>query len=252
MIPRPFGPGHPVCQLFTAHKAVEPYPVGVVAVPEQILGTSFFPGGSGLWCEDGDGAPRLPIGGVMVLGHDYHNVAGYEWSRRNVAENLRSPTWRHLLNLLARVPIDPASCFFTNIYMGLREGDGTTGRFPGAGDADFKQRCRSFLIEQIRAQRPRLILALGSWVPEFLAPLSPDLAAWSRIQSLKTLDAAGLPLIAGVKFNGVADHECSVVSLVHPCHRPLNVHRRKWRTWTGDDAEVEMLKHAHQSTARCG
>jgi hypothetical protein len=96
MKPPSFAPEHPVRRLFAEHKVVEPYPADVIAVPEQILGTSFFPGGSGVWCEDIDGAPEFPVGGVMVLGHDYHNVAGYEWSRRNVAENLRSPTWRQV------------------------------------------------------------------------------------------------------------------------------------------------------------
>ena len=54
--------------------------------------------------------------------------------------------------------------------MGLRAGSTNTVRFPGAKDEGFVERCRSFLAEQIRAQRPRVILTLGSHVPAFIAP----------------------------------------------------------------------------------
>ncbi|MEO5958224.1 MAG: hypothetical protein ABIZ49_06345, partial [Opitutaceae bacterium] len=194
--PKQISSDHPVRKLFTTLTCLEPYPTGVVAVPEQILGTSFFPGGTGLWCEESSEAPDLPARGIMVLGHDFHNVAGYDRSRRNIAENLDSPTWKHLLALLSRVPIPPARCFFTNIYMGLRAGHGTTGRFPGSLCRDFTTRCQEFFIRQIQMQRPRVILALGKWVPEFLASLSPQLSAWTQFRTLTAIDMAGLPLMA--------------------------------------------------------
>lgn len=235
---------HPVRKLFTALACLEPYPPGVIAVPKQILGTSFFPGGTGLWCEGSSEVPHFPVGGVMVLGHDFHNIAGYEWSLLNVAENLDSPTWKQLRALLARVPIPLESCFFTNIYMGLREGDATTGRFPGSRCPEFKTRCQRFFIRQIQVQRPRVILALGKWVPGFLASLSPQLSAWTQFRTLRAIDTAGLPLILGVSFKGVSDHECAVVSLVHPCFRPSNIHRRTWKDLRGDAVELKMLQQA--------
>ena len=113
---------HPAHALFAGLDSVIPYPPGVMPVPEQIQGTSFFPGGTGLWHGQTAELPAFPTGGVMVLGHDFHSVQGYEWSRVNQAENLRAPTWRNLRHLLSRVPVQLEQCFFTNIYMGLREG----------------------------------------------------------------------------------------------------------------------------------
>lgn len=73
----------------------------------------------------------------------------------------RFPTWANLLPLLHEAGIAPEQCFFTNAYMGLREGAGTTGRFPGSRDEQFVERCRAFFLHQIRAQQPRVVLALG-------------------------------------------------------------------------------------------
>ena len=57
---------------------VEPYPKGVVPVPERLPGTAFFPGAAGLWAFDPDAPlPPMPVGGVMVLGHDFYSEAGY-------------------------------------------------------------------------------------------------------------------------------------------------------------------------------
>ena len=86
-----FAQNHASRALWAALDAVKPYPSGVVAVQEQIAGTSFFPGGTGIWCGDHQEVPPLPVGGVIVLGHDFHSVAGYEWSLENGAENLSSP-----------------------------------------------------------------------------------------------------------------------------------------------------------------
>lgn len=109
----------------------------------------------------------------MVLGYYFHSVAGYERSRQRTTENLHSPTWRHLLSLEA-VPIAPSACFFTNIYMGLRKGPATTGRFPGSRDLEFVARCRHFFSKQLMLLRPRIVLTLGAFVPHFLSPLSTE------------------------------------------------------------------------------
>ncbi len=72
----------------------------------------------------------MPVGGVMVLGHDFYSEAGFRrFAKRG--ESTKGPTWRNLLALLARVGIGPERCFFTNAYMGLRAGSRNTGRFPG-------------------------------------------------------------------------------------------------------------------------
>lgn len=235
---------HPVRKLFAKLQSICPYPSGVIAVPEQIQGTSFFPGGTGLWFNETRKLPDLPIGGVMVLGHDFHSVAGYEWSRENEAENLKTPTWRHLLPLLARTSIPLERCFFTNVYMGLRVGKATTGRFPGAASPDFVKRCQMFFLLQITTQQPTLILALGGYVPAFLAPLSAQLTPWGCFKSFRERDAHDAALIRGVSFGCSGVQPCVVASLVHPSFRPSNVHRRSWGSFAGDAAEVALLQEA--------
>ena len=236
---------HPVERLFEGLRNVEPYPQGVVTVPERLPGTAFFPGGTGLWHPKPEGPPPpLPTGGVMVLGHDFYSEAGYRRFLANRGESTRGPTWRNLLALLARVGVQPERCFFTNAYMGLRAGSENTGRFPGSRDPGFVERCRAFLGEQLRAQRPRLILTLGSHVPAVLAPLSEDLAPWLKATSLKALDEAGCPLIPAARFPSVPGLEATVAALVHPSIRWASVLRRRYGNLEGDAAEAAILKDA--------
>jgi hypothetical protein len=57
-------------RLFEEMELVGDYPKGIVPVPEQLTCTAFFPGGYGLWQEDGAGNHlNWPSGGIMVLGH---------------------------------------------------------------------------------------------------------------------------------------------------------------------------------------
>ena len=236
---------HPVEGLFEGLKSVEPYPEGVVPVPERLPGTAFFPGGMGLWhAGGGEIPPPMPVGGVMVLGHDFYSEAGFRRFVAKRGESTRGPTWRNLLALLGRVGVGPERCFFTNAYMGLRAGSQNTGRFPGARDAGFVERCRAFLAEQLRVQRPRLVLSLGSHVPAVLAPLSDDLAPWLGAGSLKALDEAGVPLVPSVRFPPVPGSGVAVAALVHPSIRWASVLRRRYRNLEGDAAEVAVLRDA--------
>lgn len=238
---------HPVSLLFEKLRTVEPYPRGVVPVPERLPGTAFFPGGMGLWHTQ-DAPPPMPVGGVMVLGHDFYSEAGFRRFVAKRGESTRGPTWRNLLALLARVGVGTERCFFTNAYMGLREGSQNTGRFPGARDPGFVERCRAFLGEQILAQEPRLILTLGSHVPAVIAPLSEDLAPWLRATSLKALDEAECPLIPAAFFPSVSGHGATVAALVHPSIRWASVLRRRYSGLAGDAAEVAILKDALRSS----
>ena len=238
---------HPVHVLFKDSTEVRPYPCGVVEVPEQIQGTSFFPGGTGLWWGSARVIPKLPVGKVMILGHDFHSVAGYEWSREHSEENLKTTTWLHLRNLLERVSIRLEDCFFTNIFLGLREGAATTGRFPGADDPKFVDRCRKFFLKQIAVQQPRLVLALGAYVPQFLAPLSEQLAAaWTTPSSFPRRDRDKTSILTKVIFKNLDRHPCVVASIIHPCMRNSNVRHRHWheRNLHGDEAELALVKHA--------
>lgn len=232
-------------QILREHlKAVAPYPPGVVEVPKPIAGTAFFPGGSGIW--QGEGAsspPRDPVGGIMILGHDFHSEEGYERSLKLGGERLTDPTWRNLLHLLREAEIQRSDCFFTNFYMGLREGTATTGVFPGAKDKAFVARCQSFFLKQVEVQQPKVILTLGGHVPSLIAPLAPQLDVWKGIKKLKDIDSKGAAVLHEVQF-GDSLSVVSVVALTHPSLRHANAGRREYQGEHGHTAELRMLSVA--------
>ena len=226
------------------------YPDGVVAVPTAIPGTSFFPGGYGLWgSEAGRSLPKFPARGVMVLGHDFHSEAGYKASLEKGRESIKQPTWRNLIDLLTRAAIPPERCFFTNYYMGLRAGAQSTGRFPGADDESFVRHCQTFFIDQLRTQRPRLVITLGVHVPLAIASLSPSLNDWGSRSGIQYLDTVG-PVRSGVRFTGIPDFLTTVVALIHPSQRHASLRYRRYAEAVGDDAELAMLGHARKQLDR--
>lgn len=235
---------HPSEKLFKKLQQLELKALGVVPVKKQIQGTSFFPGGVGLWVDRHGKLPQFPIGGVMVLGHDFHSEAGYEKSLKAGGESETLPTWQNLLKLLRRVPISEKQCFFTNCYMGLRQGSGTTGMFPGASDCEFKKDCQNFLLDQLAAQQPKLIITLGNHVPLFLALMSPQLCLWNSHKTFPKRDLARISLLQRVSFTGSAAPPCTVVSIIHPSLRHANIRHRTWKSTKGDEAELEILRQA--------
>jgi len=233
---------NPVLELWRRHPPSAGYPAGVVRVPEPIPGLAFFPGGYGLWDTGPDRPlPDFPVGGVMVLGHDFHSEAGYRGSLARGRESPTQPTWRNLLALLNAAEIPSPRCFFTNFYVGLRAGRATTGMFPGAADPIFKTHCSRFFLEQLRAQRPSVVLTLGIHAPHAIAPLAPRLAGWAVTRGLKTLDDVG-PVQRGVAFDGVPGLETTVVALTHPSLRPASVRHRRYHGQVGNQAELAMLR----------
>lgn len=238
---------HPATILWAHHHPPAGYPSGVLPVPEPIAGTSFFPGGFGLWRPDpNEDLPAFPVNQVMVLGHDFHSETGYRASLKRGHEAATQPTWRNLLSLLKRVGIAPESCFFTNAYMGLRAGDRATGTFPGAVDEAFVEHCVHFLEEQIRVQRPTLILTLGVHVPPLLGRLAATLSQWTEGKGLKHLDHVG-PVKHDVMFPSAPGGRATVVALTHPSQRSASVRYRCYAGRVGDDAEIAMLEEACQA-----
>lgn len=237
---------HPVEALFRKLKTVRPYPTGVVPVLKRKQDTAFFPGGSGLWgTQPGKPLPTMPVGKVMVLGHDFGNEDGHEASFAAPGENLKSPTWRNLLGLLEAVDVSPHDCFFTNAYMGLRAGNAqATGRFPGARCAGFVRRCQTFLACQIATQKPRLILALGVHVPAVIAPLSNDLAGWEKCRNFRGLDQRNQALLPNVDFGDDIGVQSTIVALTHSCMWHRNVVNRRYKRRQGKRAELQLLQDA--------
>lgn len=185
--------------------------------------------------------PAFPVGGIMVLGHDFHSEAGYTTSRRLGGERLTLPTWSSLLRPFEAAGVAPERCFFTNFFMGLRAGTGTTGVFPGASDTPFVEHCQAFLLEQLRAQRPALVLTLGVHVPPLIGALSPELAPWAAGRGLKHLDTVG-PVQMDVTFAGIEDLRTTVVALIHPSLRHASLRHRQYGRMVGADAELAMLR----------
>ena len=195
--------------------------------------------------------PAMPVGGVMVLGHDFHSESGFEESlradcevdlTRNANGDSTIATLRALLPLLREAGIQTSECFFTNAYMGLREGQRATGAFLGARDKSFVERCGRFLLKQIALQRPRVILALGISLPRFLAPLAYELRDWADVRTFSRLDDNS-PVRHGVRFAST-DLPCSVVVLTHPSFRTRNVWRRRLDRLKGPEAEMTMIATA--------
>ena len=234
---------HPASTLWDRHHPAS-YPVGVVGVRRPIPGPSFFPGGYGLWDAKIDAPlPVFPVSGVMVLGHDFHSETGYEASLERRRESENQPTWRNLLKLLRAADVPLERCFFTNFYMGLRKGKVTTGVFPGATDKDFRRHCSEFLIEQLKAMRPSVIVTLGKYVPALIAPLSSDLNGWLDSKTFRHIDEAG-PVQWHCAFEGVPDFETTIVALVHPSMRHASIGRRTYKNHKGHHAEMAMLRDA--------
>jgi hypothetical protein len=235
---------HPAIDLWRRHQPSLPYPAGVIGVERAIPGTAFFPGGYGLWAaQAGRSLPQFPTGGVMVLGHDFHSEDGYRASLRHGRESPAQPTWRNLVDVLRRASIPLERCFFTNYFMGLRQGAQTTGVFPGARDEVFVTHCRSLLLDQLRTQRPSLILTLGVHTPGGIAPLSPQLGDWGAKRGFKYLDAVG-PVRRDIEFEGVPGVVSTVVALTHPSFRHAAVRHRRFDALVGDEAEMAMLREA--------
>lgn len=235
---------HPCRQLWLEHHPPQGYPAGVLAVPAPIRGTSFFPGGWGLWNPEGStNLPPFPKGKVMILGQDFHSETGYKASVLRGAESMLQPTWRNLLALLRAAGIGPETCFFTNVFMGLRAGSATTGVFPGATDSHFVAHCRSFLARQLEMQRPNLVVTLGMHAPAILSPLSLELSSWAAAKAIRQLDAAG-PVQKNVTFGLVPGFRTTAVALIHPSLRHASLRHRRYGDSSGQEAELRMLLDA--------
>ena len=243
---------HPIEDLFNALQTIIPcdlYPAGVEPVSEMVPGTAFFPGGPGLWlgesCSEAPpNWPPMPKCKVMVLGNHFClSLSEHQkWLEKCPYGDLDTDTWKNLRPLFSDAGIRLEDCFFTNAYMGLRPESG--GPPPGADD--FKQRCESFLDKQIEVQKPRLILALGEHAITLIARLSTKLDAWRKWQSFKKLDDNNLSLISKVCFKDAPEQPVTVVALMHPSMRKLNLklYLRHYCGQKGNDAEIAMIKDA--------
>lgn len=216
-----------------------PYPRGVVAVPEPIAGTAFFPGGLGLWLEEDNAHQPLPKD-FMIVGQDFNTLATYERARILGSEANSSATWRNIRKIFPELNIPLTDCFFTNIYMGLRAEGRETGRFPGARDRNFVERCAAFFRRQMEAVQPKIILTLGM---EPLRVLGSEVFGFTVPRRLFLCDRIYGPFLA-------KHGEVAVVPLTHPSWYLRNVARRRFCGETGIAAEIAMVQAAKSLVER--
>ena len=221
--------------LFKKLKELGDYPDKVKPVEKMLDITAFFPGGRGLWLEQNStDFPR-----ILILGQDFSTVKAYEAMVEGNKADLDSPTWRNLIELFEEAGVDLKKCFFSNVFMGLRDTEKMTGKFPGARDKDFVNRNLEFLLFQIETIKPKLIITLGRPASEMVSKLSrPDLDCWDKGKALSSPDNG---YKTNISFKG---HACRCVALEHTSMRNSNVKRRVYGNHIGHEAEVEMLKDA--------
>lgn len=242
-------------ELFGHLDSLAPYPAGVVPVPSRIPGTAFFPGGHGLWRTSPTAPlPVAPVGGIMILGHNWGTETDHKAACLPGFERMSDPTFRGLNAILDGAGIDRAECFMTNVYMGLLTGTSNVGTFPA--DLPFRQRCLTFLRRQLASLQPRAILVLGGDALQALATLSPELQCWlhstDKRRTFPEIDAAG-QAIRLARFDGL-DNPIPVAALTHPCnanrqHSPNQKWPRRYTGLTRVAAEIQMAREACKSAS---
>jgi len=225
--------------LFNQIHIVEPYSDKVKPVNEMMDVTAFFPGGKGLWLEENSKI----VPDILVLGHDFSTVTAYNKMLVSGENEINSPTWRGMRNLFKDSSVDLNRCFFSNVYMGLRDVVSMIGVFPGSKDKEFRKRNQDFLSIQILTMKPKVIITLGIPASINLSFLSEQLKEdWSKGKALSSPNN-------GLKRNvWIDDHEYVCVALEHTSMRNPNVKRRSYvnerGNYVGNEAEIEMLKDA--------
>ncbi len=214
-------------------QTVPPYPKGVVPVPKPIKGTAFFPGGLGL-CFEESSAVGPEHTAVMVVGQDFNTAATYEHAFERETEIDSSQTWWNIRSVFRKLALPIDQCFFTNFYMGLREGGSEIGPFPGRNDRNFVQRCARFFERELEVMRPRLIVTLGT-VPLVAIGKEVFKRSMPRILSECVDVYHDLPAAHG---------SVALVALTHPSLYFANVGRRRFRGLKGLDAERAMVQTA--------
>jgi hypothetical protein len=223
--------------LFSKIDMVKPYPYSVVEIEQMLKFTAFYPGGFGLWLEEESNIwPQ-----IVVVGQDFGTLTDYKKMKKDNYPDLKCATWRNLLSFFKEVDINPCNCFFTNAFMGLRKEGSITGIFPGMKDKAFTQRNIEYLKYQIEVIKPKVILVLGAPASIMLSSLSTELGVWGKNRSFSYFDKIGCSVIHDVMFNGI---KFSCVRLLHPSFRKSNLKYRKFGQYTGNDAEIMMVKEA--------
>jgi len=224
--------------LFDKLYMVEPYPKGVTPVRKLATETAFFPGGYGVWMENN--TDILPD--IMVIGQDFSLKEQHEKILTGITHDIDTNTWKEIIKLFKEVGIPLCRCFFTNSMMGLRESGSNTGIFIGLKDDNYLKRNISFLENQIELVKPSLIIVLGSIAPKVISNLSEKLKIWKDF-NFKKIDNDDLAIQKNIYIKNIS---INFVSIVHPSFRFINSSKRKYKSFIGNEAEIQLLKDAYK------
>lgn len=215
------------------------HPSSMKKINGEIAGLAFFPGGSGLV----GGTTKIADRPIMVLGQDFDTEKGFSRSKAKGNE-AHTPTWINLKALFAQADIDLADCFFTNCILGVRTNESSNvGKSPAIYDPVFLKQCLELLAFQINLQRPKGIICLGLIPLKLLCYLSKELhLVHIGLDTFKEIDQSRMSVCKEVEIQGIKDFHMTVIALTHPSYRKLNAHRRHYKHFKGDRAEIEMLK----------
>lgn len=228
--------------LFKAAAAVR-YPSEVTPTWARIENAEFFPGGYGLWlARAGEPLPELPIGGVLVLGHNLDCVESFA---KNLAKGGANPdtqpTFRNLKRLLDASGIPVSNVFLTNFFMGC--GLMQTGAFPGRNDRNFVSDCADLLRRTLHILQPRTVIVLGKETWRHLGAVAPGLGAWAKLRTFSALDKLEHAQVLGpLSVDGGPPFKA--VAVVHPSYAPSNWKHRRYAGRDGLGAEAELLRLA--------
>ena len=188
------------------------YPKKVREVPtrasERIGGRAFFPGGNGSFLSPGSECNGNPK--IMVIGNNFGTWSDFQGSVGKRSEDDDGPTWAPMLKLFSEV-IEPANCFFTNVFMGFLDSEKNTDKM--AKTREFTAQCLSFLRVQILHIQPELIISLG--VPAMNAVGSISIDSWKRA-SISKLDRESKNISAFNVESPKRSMTGTAVALIHP------------------------------------
>ncbi len=140
-----------------------PYPGGMTSFPFRLKGQGFFPGGDGLWRDEGHiskpSSGSVGLSGIMFLGNDFGTLASYKKLQVNGFENV--PTWRHIKKRAIAAQLPAGALFFTNTILGLREEGTALTKQSWKKMPKFAEFCGEFLRFQLQTVKPRLVVVMG-------------------------------------------------------------------------------------------
>lgn len=135
----------------------------------------FFPLGQGLLSLNNEiDPPEIENCKIMVVGNDF----GTDSYLLKTCKDDREPSSNSTIkNLLGGLKLDPRNTFYTNFYLGVRNGGSNTKRSVEV-KPDFKSLCFEFFKFQVHTMNPQIVLCLGHEVRIALSEESKIFTKW--------------------------------------------------------------------------